>query len=91
MIHDADNFGNSGIRAVATQDGLAIIFHKRALLAMKAGKYGSIDLVSGGKKLHLKLMRDSTFRQMEKDKKLQVAAVQEQQQGIEDLASELAK
>lgn len=89
MIYN-NNFGNAGIKAIATTDGLTITFNRGALLAMKKGKYGSIDLVSGGKKLHLKLMRDSTFKQMQHDKEIHVATMKEQQKDIEDLALELS-
>ncbi len=90
MIYD-NNFGNAGIKAIATTQGLTITFNRRALLALKSGKYGSIDLVSGGTKLHLKLMRDSTFKQMQHDNEIHVATMKEQQKDIEDLASELTE
>jgi len=86
--HNSDNFGNTGIRAVATKEGLVIVFNKHALTALKAGKFGSVDLVSGGKKLHVKFMRDNTFKRLQYNENL---AVMEQQQEIQDIAKELAQ
>ena len=91
MIQDANNFGNSGIRAVATKQGLVITFTKHALVALKTGKYGSVDLVSGGQKLHVKFMRDKTFKEMRRNEELMVEAAKEQEKEIADMAKELAE
>jgi len=91
MIHSSINFGNAGIRAVATKEGLIIIFNKSALACLKNGKHGSVDLISGGNKLHVKFMRDTTFKEMERCKELMIEADKEQQKDIEDLAKELVK
>lgn len=90
MIY-TDNIGNLGIRAIATKQGLVIVFNKHALASLKTGKYGSVDLVSGGKKLHVKFMRDTTFKKMQRDEELMIEASKNHDQEIEDMAKELTE
>ena len=77
------------VRAISTKTGLVLSLTKHAIKKMKNGGELSIDLVSGTTKLHVKMMRDSTYRAKERERFKAAEEEQNAQEQIRELAKEL--
>lgn len=80
-----------GVKAISTNSGLVISLTKHAIKKMKDGGELSIDLVSGNTKLHVKLMRDSTYKADKRKMDKETLEQQDSEQQIKDLAERLGK
>ncbi len=79
----------TGVRAISTKTGLVLSLTKHAIKKMKDGGELSIDLVTGTTKLHVKLMRDTTYRARERERLKDAEEQQDTQKQIRDLAKDL--
>lgn len=57
-----------------TSQGMAVVLNKAALIAIKEGRVGQVDMVAGNKKMVLQLMRDSTFAKIKEQQAKQAQA-----------------
>jgi len=53
-----------GIQVHSSKEGMAIVMNKHALVAIKEGRVGQVNLTSGQGTIVLQLMRDSTFKKL---------------------------
>ena len=79
----------TGVRAISTKTGLVLSLTKHAIKKMKDCGELSIDLVTGTTKLHVKLMRDTTYRARERERLKDAEEQQDTQKQIRDLAKDL--
>jgi len=79
-----------GVRAISTPEGLIICMSKKVLNAIKYGDTATIDLVTGKAKVHVLLMRDSTYKTKQRDLHTMADRTQKHEADLVDFAGELA-
>lgn len=81
------------LKAIATKEGLVVVMNKHELVHLKNGGVSNLTLISGGQKVHITFMRDTTFKAQRRQ--LQVLAdktaehEQELKADIEGIANDL--
>jgi len=80
-----------GVRAIAAPEGLIISMSKKVLNALKYGDTATIDLITGKAKVHVLLMRDSTYKEKQRDLHRMADRTQKHEADLVGLADELAK
>jgi len=80
-----------GVRAFSTPEGLIISMSKKVLNALKYGDTATIDLITGKAKVHVLLMRDSTYKEKQRDLHRMADRAQQHEADLTGLAEELAK
>ncbi len=50
------------IKAIPTKDGLVVAFNKHELAHIKGGGMSNLTLVTGGQRVKMTFMRDTTFK-----------------------------
>lgn len=83
------------VKAIPTKDGLVVAFSKHELVNLKTGGTINLNLVSGGQRVKMMFMRDTTFKKQKRQLQVIAEATQEQEkelkQDIEGLANDLAE
>lgn len=83
------------LKAIPTKDGLVICFNKHELTHLKTGGISVLNLVTGGERVKMQFMRDTTFKKQKKQLQVIAEATQKQEtelkQDIEGIANELVE
>jgi len=86
---------NVNVKAISTKDGLVVAFSKHELAHMKNGGMTNLNLVSGGQRVKMMFMRDTTFKKQERQLQVLTQDTAEQeaelQQDIKGLADDLSE
>ena len=72
------------LKAIATKDGLVVVMNKHELAHLKNGGMSNLTLVSGGQKVHIRFMRDTTFKAQRRQLQVLVDQTAEQEKELKD-------